>query len=59
VARRDGVSLSSKVRDLVLRALEAEEDAALAALAARREATFRSARALSHEQVWARGRRRG
>lgn len=58
-ARRDGVSLSSKVRDLVLRALEAEEDAALAALAERREATFRRARALTHSQVWARGRRRG
>lgn len=55
LARRDRISISSKVRDLVSRALETEEDVALAALAQRREQSFDRGRALSHEQVWGRG----
>ncbi len=52
LARRDKISVSSKVRALVSRALEVEEDIALASLAERRERTFRRRKALSHEQVW-------
>lgn len=58
LARRDRVSVSSMVRDLVSRALEAEEDAALAAQAEKREHTFDRARALSHAQVWTAARAR-
>jgi predicted DNA-binding protein len=57
-AKRDGVSLSLKVRDLVREALEASEDVALAAVAAERERSFEPANALSHEQVWAHLKRR-
>lgn len=56
LAKRDRISVSSKVRDLVTRALEAEEDVALAALAERREQSFDRGRALSHEQVWGKAR---
>ena len=52
LARKAGISVSSKVRDLVARALETEEDVALAGLAERRERTFNRRRALSHQQVW-------
>lgn len=58
LARRDSVSVSAKVRDLLIEALEAEEDAALTALAERRERSFDRAAALSHSQVWKRARRR-
>lgn len=53
IARRDGASLSQKARDLILEAMEAQEDLALAAAAAAREATFVRHKALSHEQVLA------
>lgn len=51
-AKRDGVSLSLKVRDLVKQALEAEEDRALVRLAEEREQTFDRAKGLGHLQVW-------
>jgi len=56
LAHRDGTSISSKVRDLVRDALEVDEDAALASLAAERERTFNRRRALSHQQVWGKSR---
>ncbi len=56
LARRDHVSLSTKMRDLVREALELQEDARLAALAEQREKTFARKAALSHEHVW--GQRR-
>ena len=56
LAHRDGISVSSKVRDLVREALEVDEDAALASLAARRERTFNRPRALTHQQVWGKPR---
>ena len=52
LAKRDGLSLSLKVRDLVREALEIEEDIALATLAKSREKTFKKKRALTHEKVW-------
>ncbi len=51
-AKRDKVSLSLKVRDLVKEALESQEDRALAIFAAEREKSFDSKKALTHEQVW-------
>lgn len=52
LAKRDGVSLSLKMRDLVKEALEMEEDIALSALAETRERTFKRATALKHTEVW-------
>ena len=52
LAKRDKVSLSLKVRDLVKEALEMEEDAALSALAEERDKTFKKATALKHDEVW-------
>jgi hypothetical protein len=51
-ARRDGISLSLKVRDVVRAAVEAEEDGVLAELAEQRERTFNRRTALTHAQVW-------
>lgn len=58
LARRDKLSVSSKVRDLISRALEAEEDAALADLAEQRERTFNRKKAFSHRQAWGRSSNR-
>jgi hypothetical protein len=52
-AKRDGVSLSLKVRDLVKEALETEEDRVLAKVAELREQTFDRSKAMTHSQVWA------
>ncbi|NOS81779.1 MAG: hypothetical protein HOP32_09390 [Nitrospira sp.] len=51
-AKRDGVSLSLKVRDLVKDALEAEEDRALADFAKDRERTLDRSKAMTHSQTW-------
>lgn len=58
LARRERISLSLKVRDLVRQALETEEDEALISLAQTRERTFDRRTAVSHKQVWAAGRTR-
>ena len=52
LAASRGVSPSAIARDLINEALVMDEDAALARLAAERDATFRSDTALSHEEVW-------
>jgi hypothetical protein len=52
LAKRDKVSLSLKVRDLVKEALEMEEDAALSAFAEERDKTFKKTTALKHDEVW-------
>lgn len=51
-ARREGVSLSLKVRDLVKEALDTEEDRALGRLADRRMATLDRKKAKTHAQTW-------
>ena len=58
LARRDGMSLSLKARDLIHDALELYEDAYLAELAHERAVTFDRRKALTHEQVWAHLKRR-
>ncbi len=52
VSKRDGVSLSTKVRDLVVEALKVDEDRTLTELAESRERAFRRAKALKHREVW-------
>jgi hypothetical protein len=51
LARRDRVSLSQKVRDLVRDALELEEDEALERVVERRRASSRRRRWLGHADV--------
>lgn len=52
LAKKDGVSLSLKARDLILEALEAYEDAYWIKVAESREKTFHKKSALTHRQVW-------
>ena len=52
-AKKQGVSKSMVVRDLIKEALELREDFALAEFATMRETTFGGAMALDHEEVWA------
>ena len=52
LAKRDNVSLSLKVRDLVKEALEADENVALSAFAVERDKTLNKATALKHNEVW-------
>ena len=56
-AKRGGVSLSLKARDLVRDALEAEEDRALARLADKRMARFDRKTAKTHAQTWGSSKR--
>ncbi len=52
LARKEGVSISLKVRDLVKEAIELEEDMVLSAFAEKREQTFKETKALKHEEIW-------
>ncbi|MCJ7507447.1 MAG: toxin-antitoxin system, antitoxin component [candidate division Zixibacteria bacterium] len=52
LTKRDKVSLSLKVRDLVKEALEIEEDVALSAFAEERDKSLNKATALKHTEVW-------
>ena len=53
LARKDGVSLSLKARDLINQALEYCENLYWAKAAASREKTFSKKKALSAKKVWA------
>jgi hypothetical protein len=52
LAEKEGISLSLKARDLIKKALEMEEDIALASFAEKREQTFSRTKALKHSEVW-------
>ena len=52
LAKRDDVSLSMKIRDLVKEALEIEEDLSLTRFAEKREKSFSKSKALKHSEVW-------
>lgn len=52
LAKRDDVSLSMKVRDLIRDALELTEDAYWDRLGEKRKDTFSKKTALSHDEVW-------
>ncbi len=52
LARREGVSLSLKARDLIRQALEYCEDVYWAKEARIREKTFSRKKAIKHNKVW-------
>ena len=52
LARKDGVSLSLKARDLILEALESYEDAYWTKVAESRDKTLHKKSALTHKQIW-------
>ncbi len=52
LAEKDGVSLSTKVRDLLKDAMEIQEDIYLANIAERRENTLDVNEILTHEDTW-------
>ena len=52
LAENDGVSLSTKVRDLLKDALEIQEDIFLAGIAEKRERTLDVNEILTHEDTW-------
>ncbi|MBW2038357.1 MAG: toxin-antitoxin system, antitoxin component [Deltaproteobacteria bacterium] len=52
LAEKDGVSLSTEVRNLLKEALELQEDLYLAAFAEEREESWDESAALTHEEVW-------
>ena len=52
LAEKDGVSLSTKVRDLIKDAMEIQEDIYLADIAGKRESTIDKNEILTHEKTW-------
>jgi hypothetical protein len=52
LADQDGVSLSTKVRDILREALGVIEDVQLADIAEGRQASWQDQEALSHKEVW-------
>ncbi|MBS0165812.1 antitoxin, RHH family protein [Nitrospira sp. CMX1] len=56
-AKRDGISLSLKVRDLVKDALDIEEDRVLTDIAERRMATLDRKTVKTHAEVWGTSKR--
>ncbi|MEA3385485.1 MAG: toxin-antitoxin system, antitoxin component [Thermodesulfobacteriota bacterium] len=52
LAKKDNVSLSAKVRDLLKEAMEIQEDIALSGFAEKRDESWNDSKALSHADVW-------
>ena len=52
LAKEEGVSRSTVVRDLVKEAIEIREDIDLGRLAEAREKTLRRSRVLTHKDIW-------
>ena len=52
IAKKEGVSVSLKARELLREALETQEDFVLESIAAEREKTFDRKKALTHEEAW-------
>ncbi len=52
IAKKEGISISLKARDLLRQALEIHEDTILEDFASGREITFKKETALSHKQIW-------
>jgi hypothetical protein len=52
LAKKEGVSLSTKLKDLVKEAIDVHEDLYLATFAGKREKSFKETKALKHEEVW-------
>ncbi|OGP67669.1 MAG: antitoxin, RHH family protein [Deltaproteobacteria bacterium RBG_19FT_COMBO_43_11] len=49
---KEGLSMSTFTRDLIREAIELREDIVLAQIAAKREKSFESKKALTHKEVW-------
>jgi metal-responsive CopG/Arc/MetJ family transcriptional regulator len=52
LAREEGISLSTAVRDLVKEAIEIREDIDLARFGETREKSLRRSRAIAHKDIW-------
>jgi hypothetical protein len=52
IAKKEGVSVSLKARDLLREALETHEDLILENIAFEREKTFDRKKALTHHETW-------
>lgn len=52
IAKKEGVSISLKARDLLREALETYEDLILEDIASEREKTFNHKSALTHDDIW-------
>ena len=52
LAKKDGVSLSTKVRDLLREAMEIQEDIYLSSAAEKRLKTLDLTSTLTHDDVW-------
>ena len=52
IAKKEGISISLKARDLLREALEIYEDRILESIASEREKTFNRKKALSHDEIW-------
>ena len=52
LAEKEGVSLSTKVRDLLKEATEIQEDIYLADFAFDRDRTWKESEVLSHDETW-------
>ncbi|HEX3034487.1 MAG TPA: antitoxin, RHH family protein [Thermodesulfobacteriota bacterium] len=52
IAKKEGVSISLKARDLLREALEIHEDRILEDIAYEREKTFNRKKALTHDEMW-------
>lgn len=52
MAKEEGVSLSTAVRDLVKEAIEIREDIDLGRIAESREKSLKRSRALAHKDIW-------
>jgi len=52
IAKKEGISVSLKARDLLRYALEVHEDTVLEKIASERDKTFNHKKALTHNQIW-------
>jgi len=52
IAKKEGISISLKARDLLREALEIYEDRILENIASEREKTFNRKNALNHDEIW-------
>jgi metal-responsive CopG/Arc/MetJ family transcriptional regulator len=52
LAKEEGISLSTVVRDLVKEAIEIREDIDLGRIAGSREKSLKRSRALAHKDIW-------
>ena len=52
LAKKDGVSMSAKVRELLKEIIETQEDIFLAEFASTRDTEWKDSEAIPHNEVW-------